>query len=112
MSFGKNLRLISTGAIVTLGIVMAPAAQAKQSSDSSTTTVHVCNQATPNSNGGVLDATDPATGSPAARYTSDLSAMPGKGKGLVIAAAHSPALTECAEPVPPTGGGLGDVVVS
>lgn len=55
----------------------------------------VCNQASPHFQGGGLDALDPPVDSPAARYTTDLAPLPGKGKGLANAAAHSPALTLC-----------------
>ena len=96
--FVSHLRLtMATGIVAGLMALGAPAAIAKQSTIT-TDGVHVCNQATPTSMGGSLDATDAATGSPAARYTSDLQAMHGSGGGLVRAAANSPALTLCADP--------------
>jgi hypothetical protein len=55
----------------------------------------VCNQASPHFLGGGLVALDPPVNSPAARYTVDLSKLPGKGAGLVDAAAKSPSLTVC-----------------
>ena len=44
---------------------------------------------------------DPPVDSPAARSTEDIGPLPGKGNGLVGAAAHSPSLTLCG----PDGGG-------
>lgn len=55
----------------------------------------VCNQASPHFLGGGLVALDPPVNSPAARYTVDLSKLPGKGAGLIQAAANSPSLTIC-----------------
>jgi hypothetical protein len=96
--FVSHLRLtIATSALVAFMAIGAPAAIAK-STPTTNSAVYVCNQATPTSLGGSLDATDPATGSPAARYTSDLQAMPGQGAGLIRAAAGSPALSLCAAP--------------
>ena len=92
----KNLRLTLVGTTAALAVALAPAAQASPSAAAGD--VYVCNQASPSSLGGNLDAIDPATSSPAARYTTDLQAKPGNGKGLVNAAAHSPALTLCAAP--------------
>jgi hypothetical protein len=40
--------------------------------------------------------------SPAARYTTDLGPLPGKGVGLPGAAAHSPSLTLCGAAVVPS----------
>src|SRR4051812_28233807 len=68
----------------------------------------VCNQASPHFQGGGLVALDPPTTSPAARYTTDLYVMPGRGEGLINAAGNSPALTICG-PGPGDGGG-GDPV--
>jgi hypothetical protein len=87
------------GAAAALAIA-APAANASEDGPS----VPVCNQASPQFQGGGLVALDPKTASPAARYTDDLSPLPGNGEGLVTAAAVSPALTVC-------GGGGGPVVV-
>jgi hypothetical protein len=53
---------------------------------------------------GDLIALDPPVNSPAARYTVDLSKLPGKGAGLLDAASKSPSLTVC--------DGDGGVVVS
>jgi hypothetical protein len=55
----------------------------------------VCNQATAHWLGDGLVALDPPVDSPAARYTVDLGKLPGKGAGLLEAAANSPALTVC-----------------
>jgi hypothetical protein len=68
----------------------APAAQADPGAA-------VCNQASPHFQGGGLVALDAPVDSPAARYTDDLSPLPGHGKGLAGAAANSPALTACGE---------------
>jgi hypothetical protein len=86
----KNATLLrsAAGAAAVLAIAVAPAAQAQPS-------VPVCNQASPHFQGGGLVALDAPVDSPAARYTDDLSPLPGKGEGLVTAAAHSPALTVC-----------------
>ena len=87
---------MTVGIVAGLMALGAPAAIAKQSMTDSN--VIVCNQATPTSQGGNLLATDDATGSPAARYTSGLQGKPGNGAGLIRAAANSPALTLCAQP--------------
>jgi hypothetical protein len=55
----------------------------------------VCNEASLHWVGGDLVALDPPVDSPAARYTVDLTKLPGKGAGLVGAAANSPSLTVC-----------------
>jgi len=78
----------AAGAAAVLALAAAPAAQASPS-------VPVCNQASPHFQGGGLVALDPPVDSPAARYTDDLSPLPGRGEGLVTAAGHSPALTVC-----------------
>jgi hypothetical protein len=75
--------------VSTLGLALAPASQAAAPA--------VCNQASPHFQGGGLVALDPPVDSPAARYTDDLSPLPGQGKGLVRAASKSPALTLCGE---------------
>jgi hypothetical protein len=96
--FVSHLRLtIATNALVAFMAIGAPAAIAK-STPTTNGTVSICNQATPTSLGGTLVATDPATDSPAARYTDGLRAMPGQGGGLIRAAAGSPALSLCAAP--------------
>lgn len=84
----KNLQIMLTGVVVAFAVA-APAAQASP--------VQVCNQATQNSLGGDLLATDGVTG-PSARFTEGLKAHPGKGAGLVNAAAHSRALSACVLP--------------
>jgi hypothetical protein len=76
-----------------LALALAPAAQARPGGPS----VPVCNQASPHFQGGGLVALDPPVDSPAARYTDDLSPLPGRGEGLVTAAGHSPALTLCGD---------------
>ena len=53
----------------------------------------VCNHASLHFQGGGVVATDPPVDRPAARYTDDLAQLP--GRGLLGAAAHSPALTAC-----------------
>ena len=90
-----NLLRVAAGAAAILSIATAPVAQARPS-------VPVCNQASPHFQGGGLVALDPPVDSPAARYTDDLSPLPGNGQGLVNAAGHSPALTICG---PADGGG-------
>jgi hypothetical protein len=84
------------GAVAALAIA-APAASASEDGPS----VPVCNQASLYFQGGGLVALDPATDSPAARYTDDLTELPGNGEGLVTAAGHSPALTVCGDDAPP-----------
>jgi hypothetical protein len=74
------------GSLSAMALAIAPAAQAAPT---------VCNQASPHFQGGGLVALDPPVDSPAARYTTDLTPLPGKGGGLVRAAANSPALTLC-----------------
>jgi hypothetical protein len=86
------LRAAATAAGV-LALALAPTAQARPGGPS----LPVCNQASPHFQGGGLVALDPPVDSPAARYTDDLSPLPGRGEGLVNAASHSPALTICGE---------------
>jgi len=83
---------------VVLALAAAPAAQASSAP--------VCNQASPHFQGGGLVALDAPVDSPAARYTTNLSALPGSGQGLGTAAARSPALTACGAPVLLGGGGF------
>ena len=82
-------------AVAAMSISAVPAAQAAPG---------VCNQASPHWLGGGLVALDPPVNSPAARYTVDIGKLPGKGAGLLQAAANSPSLTVC-------DGGVVDVVV-
>ena len=97
MTYGKkNLQFLLTGAVVAFAVA-APVAQAAPAAPAD---VQVCNQATHNSLGGNLLATDGDTGS-AARFLEGLKAHPGKGAGLVNAAAQSRALSVCI--VPETG---------
>jgi hypothetical protein len=92
MSHSTVLRAAGAAATV-LTLAVVPAAQAQPGGPS----VPVCNQASPHFQGGGLVALDPPVDSPAARYTDDLSPLPGHGEGLVNAAGHSPALTVCGE---------------
>ena len=92
MTHSTVLRAAGAAATV-LALALAPAAQARPAGPS----VPVCNQASPHFQGGGLVALDPPVDSPAARYTDDLSPLPGQGEGLVNAAGHSPALTVCGE---------------
>jgi hypothetical protein len=86
--------LRAAGAAATvLALALVPAAQARSGGPS----VPVCNQASPHFQGGGLVALDPPVDSPAARYTDNLSPLPGHGEGLVNAAGHSPALTLCGD---------------
>ena len=87
----KNLQIMLTGVVVAFAFA-APVAQASPAAE-----VQLCNQATQNSLGGNLLATDGDKG-PSARFTEGLKAHPGKGAGLVNAAAHSRALSACALP--------------
>jgi hypothetical protein len=82
----RRAALAATAALA----IAAPAAHAGGGSGAA-----VCNQASPHFQGGGLVAADLAVDSPAARYTDDLSPLPGSGNGLVGAASHSPALTIC-----------------
>jgi hypothetical protein len=86
----RTLPLRLAGALV-LAWAAAPAAEAARGG----TSVPVCNQASPHFQGGGLVALDAPLDSPAARYTTDLTVLPGAGEGLVTAAGHSPALTIC-----------------
>jgi hypothetical protein len=90
----RSLSLRLAGALV-LALAAAPAAQAQPGGPSAP----VCNQASPHFQGGGLVALDPPVDSPAARYTDDLTVLPGNGEGLVNAAGHSPALTICGDGV-------------
>ena len=96
-----SLLRAAAGAATLLAIAAAPAAQASPS-------VPVCNQASPHFQGGGLVALDPPVDSPAARYTDNLSPLPGQGEGLVTAAGHSPSLTVCG----PADDGDDDVSIS
>src|SRR4051794_18698831 len=89
----RRLAALPLAGALTLALAAAPAAIAAPAGPS----VPVCNQASPHFQGGGLVALDPATDSPAARYTDDLSPLPGRGEGLVNAAGRSPALTVCGE---------------
>ena len=91
MTITKLLR--GTAAAAAVLALAAPAAQAQSPGPSAP----VCDQASPYFQGGGLVARDEAVDSPAARYTDDLSTLPGQGEGLVTAAGHSPALTVCGE---------------
>ena len=98
MNRSLSVRLASA---LALALAVAPAAQAAPGG----TGQPVCNQASPHFQGGGLVALDPPVDVPAARYTTDLTPLPGVGRGLVTAAAKSPALTLC-------GDGGGDVMPS
>jgi hypothetical protein len=89
MTISKFLRGAASAAAVLA--LAAPAAQA------SGPNAPVCNQASPEFQGGGLAALDAPVDSPAARYTDDLSALAGAGAGLATAAEHSPSLTVCEE---------------
>jgi hypothetical protein len=96
------MHLMKISALVACSLIlMLPTALAGAKSPSEP----VCNQASPHFQGGGLVALDPPTTSPAARYTTNLSVLPGRGEGLVNAAAKSPALTICGPGA--TGGGGG-----
>jgi hypothetical protein len=86
----RTVALRLAGALA-LALAAAPAAQAAPAASS----VLVCNQASPHFQGGGLVALDAPVDSPAARFTSDLTVLPGVGQGLVTAAGKSPALTIC-----------------
>ena len=92
---GSILLRAAAGAAAALAIA-APAATASTGGPSAP----VCNQASPQFQGGGLVALDPPTDSPSARYTDELSPLPGQGEGLVTAAGHSPALTLCGDAGP------------
>ena len=80
----------AVAAAAALALAAAPA-----QADAPEPTVPVCNQASPHFQGGGNVALDEPVDSPAARYTDDLAPVPGQGKGLLKAAANSPALTIC-----------------
>jgi hypothetical protein len=99
--FVSHLRLtIATGALAAVLAIGAPIATAQPTPNDD-----VCNQATPTSQGGDLNATDEPTGSPSERYREDLHAKPGNGKGLDRAADRSPALSHCSGGGGDGGGG-------
>ena len=102
MSKGK-ISFATLAAVFALGAA-APAGQAAPPVTDEDAVV--CNQATPHSLGGHLESL-PGDPTPPARYTKELKAHPGKGKGLVNAASNSPALQVCAEAAPDDDGGLG-----
>jgi hypothetical protein len=107
--FVSHLRLtIATSALVALLAIGAPAATAKTTTTDDGT--YVCNQATPTSQGGDLNATDAPTGSPSERYRENLHAKPGNGGGLDRAADRSPALSHCGGTSNDGGGGGGDPI--
>lgn len=96
MSNARNLRITLTLIATALAVSIVPAgAQAA-----------VCNQAS-GSQTGILVPTDTSEPRPPVRHTANLGAVPGKGAGIATAAAHSPALNNCAEP---SGGGGGDIL--
>jgi hypothetical protein len=80
-------------AVACAAAVLALAAAPAQASTAAS--VSVCNQASPHFQGSGLVALGAPVDSPAARYVNDLSARPGVGEGLITAASHSAALTEC-----------------
>jgi hypothetical protein len=90
----RSVSLRLAGALA-LALAAAPAAQAAPAGPS----LPVCNQASPHFQGGGLVALDAPVDSPAARFTTNLTTLPGKGEGLVNAAGHSPALTICGDGV-------------
>jgi hypothetical protein len=94
----KSLLRGALGAALSLALVGVPVAGAAQPDGPA---VAVCNQASPQFQGGGLVALDAPVDSPAARYTDDLAPLPGGGRGLVRAAANSPALTLCGAAVGP-----------
>jgi hypothetical protein len=95
VSHKRNLRIITLAlAIAALFAIPGPAAQAAD----------VCNEAR-NGHTGSYVATDGDPSTPA-RHQTNLAVL-GSGKGLVNAAAHSPALSQCVIPTPSGGGGGG-----
>jgi hypothetical protein len=88
----RSLALRLAGSLA-LALAAAPAALAAPAG----TSLPVCNQASPHFQGGGLVALDAPVDSPAARFTSDLTVLPGVGEGLVNAASKSPALTICGD---------------
>ena len=97
MSNARNLR-------ITLALIGTAAAVSFMPAGAQAT---VCNQASEAQRGDLVP-TETST-SRAVHHTSDLAAVPGKGKGLERAAERSPALNGCGTPPPPpnTGGGGG-----
>ena len=100
MAIGMNLRNILSGAVLALAmalalVVVSDGAQAKQNNAAGNGGVQVCNVNGNGHKGGNLTALDAGTNA------TGLKAMPGKGKGLVKAAANSPALSVCGVPQQP-----------
>ena len=110
MSHMRNLR-ITWALAIALVLVAIPGSTAQAA------TTSVCNEAR-NGHTGVYVATDGDPGNPA-RHQSGLAVL-GTGKGLVNAASHSPALSVCVIPSPPSsdvdngdgGGSGGNIYIS
>jgi hypothetical protein len=111
VAIGNNLRNILSGAVLALAmalalVIVSDGAHAKHAQGAGDG-VQVCNANGNGHRGGQLVAFDAGTNA------TGLKAMPGKGKGLVKAAANSPALTLCGIPEEPkeeepeTGGETG-----
>ena len=101
MSHMRYLRITLAIGIAVIAAIPGATAQA----------ANVCNEARNGHTGSYL-ATDGDPSTPA-RHQSNLAVL-GSGKGLTNAAAHSPALSVCVVPTPPSdggggGGGGGDV---
>jgi hypothetical protein len=101
VSHKRNLRITLAMVVVAVAAIPGSTAQA----------ANVCNEAR-NGHTGSYVATDGDPSTPA-RHQSNLAVL-GSGKGLTNAAAHSPALSVCVVPTPPSdggggGGGGGDV---
>ena len=92
MSHMRYLRITLAIGVVAIAAIPGATAQA----------ANVCNEAR-NGHTGSYVATDGDPSTPA-RHQSNLAVL-GSGKGLNNAAAHSPALSVCVVPTPPTGGG-------
>lgn len=102
MTIVGKTRMILVGVLATVALAIVPAAQAAPATQTPAGWV-VCNEATAAFLGDGLVATDGDPATPA-RYQTNQSAMPGKGVGLANAAAHSPALSICADLTGSTGG--------
>lgn len=95
MSHMRYLRITLAIGLVAVAAIPGSTAQA----------ANVCNEARSGHTGSYV-ATDGDPGTPA-RHQSNLAVL-GTGKGLVNAAAHSPALSVCVVPTPPSDGGGDD----
>ena len=112
MHNGNTLRIIMVGAIAALAVA-APAAVAKPTSSHGRCRVQPGDAQL--ARAGISIPRPSATPAPPSSTRPASRPSPGNGKGLVNAAANSPALSLCVAPTtpttPPPGGGDGGIVI-